>query len=123
MPAASYVPMTIPPPEHAPLFLTGPAGRIEAVLDAPETDVTAQPVLAIVCHPLPTEGGTMPVSYTHLDVYKRQVARGVADQVGAGAIHRGFGHPADGGFDLLDGGRGFAGFDDHVAARGVDFVG
>ena len=51
--------MTIPPPEHAPLFLTGPAGRIEAVLDAPETDVTAQPVLAIVCHPLPTEGGTM----------------------------------------------------------------
>jgi alpha/beta superfamily hydrolase len=42
-----------------PLFLDGPAGRIEATLDAPEPDVAPVAVLAIVCHPLPTEGGTM----------------------------------------------------------------
>ena len=33
------------------------------------------------------------------------VARRVADQVGAGTVHRRFGHPADGGFDLFDGSR------------------
>lgn len=47
------------PATAEPLFLTGPAGRIEAALDVPEADVVARPVLAIVCHPLPTEGGTM----------------------------------------------------------------
>ena len=41
------------------LIIPGPAGRIEAALDCPEGDAPAQPVLAIVCHPLPTEGGTM----------------------------------------------------------------
>ena len=46
-------------PDDAPLFLAGPAGRIEAALDAPEADVPARPLLVIVCHPLPTEGGTM----------------------------------------------------------------
>ncbi len=35
----------------------GPAGVIEAALGLP--DAPAQPVLAIVCHPLPTGGGTM----------------------------------------------------------------
>jgi alpha/beta superfamily hydrolase len=43
----------------APLSIDGPAGRIEAVLDALQTDVPARAVLAILCHPLPTEGGTM----------------------------------------------------------------
>ena len=42
-----------------PLLLAGPAGRIEAAFDAPDADVPARPLLAIVCHPLPTEGGTM----------------------------------------------------------------
>jgi alpha/beta superfamily hydrolase len=51
--------MTTPAHADTPLFLAGPAGRIEAVLDAPEPDVPARPLLAIVCHPLPTEGGTM----------------------------------------------------------------
>ena len=51
--------MTSAPADDAPLFLPGPAGRIEAALDPPEADVAARPVLAIVCHPLPTEGGTM----------------------------------------------------------------
>jgi alpha/beta superfamily hydrolase len=39
------------------LSIPGPAGRLEAALDLP--DAAARPVLAIVCHPLPTEGGTM----------------------------------------------------------------
>ena len=41
------------------LTIHGPAGRIEAAFDLPEADTTPQPVLAIVCHPLPTEGGSM----------------------------------------------------------------
>ena len=41
------------------LTILGPAGRIEAAFDLPEADTTPQPVLAIVCHPLPTEGGSM----------------------------------------------------------------
>ncbi len=41
----------------AALVIDGPAGRIEAAYDVAEA--TPQPVLAIVCHPLPTEGGTM----------------------------------------------------------------
>ena len=42
-----------------PLLLAGPTGRIEAAFDAPDADVPARPLLAIVCHPLPTEGGSM----------------------------------------------------------------
>jgi alpha/beta superfamily hydrolase len=42
-----------------PLAIAGPAGRIEAAFDLAEADATPQPVLAIVCHPLPTEGGSM----------------------------------------------------------------
>lgn len=53
------VPMSTHPDPDAPLFLDGAAGRIEAALDAPDADVAAHPVLAIVCHPLPTEGGSM----------------------------------------------------------------
>ena len=53
--------MNNPPVQPAaapePLTIAGPAGKIEAVIDPPEG--TPQPVLAIVCHPLPTEGGTM----------------------------------------------------------------
>ena len=41
------------------LVIDGPAGRIEAALDCPDDDVDGHPVLAIVCHPLPTEGGSM----------------------------------------------------------------
>jgi len=43
----------------APLFLAGPAGRIEAAFDPPGADAAALSALAILCHPLPTEGGTM----------------------------------------------------------------
>lgn len=43
----------------APITLAGPAGPIEAIIEAPEPDAAARPVVAILCHPLPTEGGTM----------------------------------------------------------------
>lgn len=51
--------MTTLPDDDALLFLVGPAGRIEAVLDAPAAEVPARALLVILCHPLPTEGGTM----------------------------------------------------------------
>lgn len=41
------------------LTLDGPAGALEVVVDAPEPDVALRPLVAIVCHPLPTEGGSM----------------------------------------------------------------
>ncbi|MBW8807329.1 alpha/beta hydrolase [Lysobacter capsici] len=39
------------------LSLPGPAGAIEMIVEAAEA--TPRPIVAIVCHPLPTEGGTM----------------------------------------------------------------
>ncbi|WP_242111799.1 alpha/beta hydrolase [Luteimonas aquatica] len=47
------------PSESATLTLPGPAGVLEVAVDWPEADATRQPLVAIVCHPLPTEGGTM----------------------------------------------------------------
>src|SRR5690554_7925736 len=41
------------------LTLPGPAGALEVAVDYPDDDVAALPLVAIVCHPLPTEGGTM----------------------------------------------------------------
>jgi alpha/beta superfamily hydrolase len=41
------------------LLIDGPAGALEVGLDEPEGDAAPLPLLAIVCHPLPTEGGTM----------------------------------------------------------------
>ncbi|MGO1541350.1 MAG: alpha/beta hydrolase [Luteimonas sp.] len=41
------------------LALPGPAGALEVAVDHPEDDVAALPLVAIICHPLPTEGGTM----------------------------------------------------------------
>src|SRR5688500_19156525 len=41
------------------VLLDGPAGRLEVALDLPEADIPSLPLLAILCHPLPTEGGTM----------------------------------------------------------------
>ena len=40
------------------LLLDGPAGALEVVVDFPEP-AEARPLGAVVCHPLPTEGGTM----------------------------------------------------------------
>ena len=58
--------MTTPafPTTAAALTLPGPAGALEVAVDPPETEVAgqpvvAQPIIAVLCHPLPTEGGTM----------------------------------------------------------------
>lgn len=54
-------PMETPafPSRSGTLGLAGPAGALELAVDLPEADVAALPLTAIVCHPLPTEGGTM----------------------------------------------------------------
>ena len=46
------------PNETSELFLAGPAGRLEALIDLPETDI-ARPATAVLCHPHPRHGGTM----------------------------------------------------------------
>ena len=46
------------PGEDTAVYLRGPAGRLEALVDVP-TEVPAQPVVAIICHPHPQHGGTM----------------------------------------------------------------
>lgn len=47
------------PTESGPLTLAGPAGALEVFVDLPEDGIAPLPLVAIVCHPLPTEGGTM----------------------------------------------------------------
>ncbi|MDQ3057429.1 MAG: alpha/beta fold hydrolase [Pseudomonadota bacterium] len=47
------------PDSDTALLIDGPVGALEAMVEPPEADVSAQPVTAILCHPLPTEGGTM----------------------------------------------------------------
>ena len=47
------------PDASGPLVLPGPAGDLEVAVDLPDADVARVPVVAVVCHPLPTEGGTM----------------------------------------------------------------
>lgn len=52
--------MTTPvfPTQSSTLQIDGPAGVLELAVDCSECE-PRQPVVAIVCHPLPTEGGTM----------------------------------------------------------------
>ena len=54
-------PMANPPFPDAsgPVTLAGPAGALELHVDLPGDDAAPLPLVAIVCHPLPTEGGTM----------------------------------------------------------------
>ncbi len=47
------------PSSDGALQLQGPAGMLEAKLEFPDADVARRGVFAIVCHPLPTDGGTM----------------------------------------------------------------
>lgn len=49
----------LPPGGDARLLLDGPAGPLEAVVDAPEAGVAPRDVVAVVCHPLSTEGGSL----------------------------------------------------------------
>ena len=41
------------------LLLPGLAGPLEVAVDLPEADVPALPLLAVLCHPLTTDGGTL----------------------------------------------------------------
>ena len=43
----------------ATLTLPGPAGDLEMIVEGPKPGTTPRPLVVIVCHPLPTEGGTM----------------------------------------------------------------
>ncbi|MDO5505207.1 MAG: alpha/beta hydrolase [Pseudoxanthomonas suwonensis] len=47
------------PDKSTTLLLPGPAGALELAVDLPDPEATGQPVVAVICHPLPTEGGTM----------------------------------------------------------------
>ncbi len=47
------------PEASGPAVLPGPVGTLETVVEFPEPEVPAVPVVGVVCHPLPTEGGTM----------------------------------------------------------------
>jgi len=42
-----------------PVVLQGPAGAIEAAIEGHDPDVPRRALVAVICHPLPTEGGTM----------------------------------------------------------------
>ena len=46
------------PDQSTTLMLDGPAGELEVAVALPEP-ADARPLVAVVCHPLPTEGGTM----------------------------------------------------------------
>ena len=47
------------PSASGPITLDGPDGALEAHVDWPEDGEPVKAITAIVCHPLPTEGGTM----------------------------------------------------------------
>ncbi|GAB6195363.1 alpha/beta hydrolase [Lysobacter xanthus] len=49
----------LPPGGVATLMLDGPAGPLEVAVDTPEAGVAPRDVVAIVCHPLSTEGGSL----------------------------------------------------------------
>lgn len=61
------------------LFLPGPAGRLEAILDAP----AAPRAVAVVCHPHPLFGGTLQTNVVH------RIARGF-EAAGAAALRFNF---------------------------------
>jgi alpha/beta superfamily hydrolase len=46
------------PIERSELFLRGPAGRLECIVDVPEAG-EARPATCVICHPHPQHGGTM----------------------------------------------------------------
>ncbi|HVK50407.1 MAG TPA: alpha/beta fold hydrolase [Pseudoxanthomonas sp.] len=51
--------MPLFPQENASLSLPGPAGDLELSVEWPEEPAHTGAFTAIICHPLPTEGGTM----------------------------------------------------------------
>src|SRR5690606_30672346 len=82
--------MTSPPfpATNQTLLLDGPAGALEVAVDLPEPE-DARALVVVICHPLPTEGGSMHNKVVTL------VARAVRE-VGAPAVRvhcRGTGQP------------------------------
>ena len=53
--------MSLPefPTQDTVLQLAGPAGALEVAVDFPALDAAQLPVVAVVCHPLSTEGGSL----------------------------------------------------------------
>jgi len=47
------------PSQSTTLAIAGPVGPLDVVVDPPKADAAAQAVIAVICHPLSTEGGTM----------------------------------------------------------------
>jgi alpha/beta superfamily hydrolase len=47
------------PTESTTLLLDGPAGALETAIDLPDADVPTVPAIAVVCHPLSTDGGSL----------------------------------------------------------------
>jgi len=47
------------PSENATLLLPGPAGALEVATEHPGLGDRKRPLIAVICHPLPTGGGTM----------------------------------------------------------------
>lgn len=47
------------PAESGTLTLAGPVGPLEVAVDLPKADVPTVPVIAVICHPLSTEGGSL----------------------------------------------------------------
>lgn len=64
MTSAPSVPEAFPD-ESSTLHLPGPVGVLEVLAEPPEPDV-ALPVVAIICHPLPTHGGTLRNKVVHM---------------------------------------------------------
>ncbi|MEE4244919.1 MAG: alpha/beta fold hydrolase [Kangiellaceae bacterium] len=56
------------------LFINGPAGKLEAILDIPNPD-QRRPIIAICCHPHPQHGGAMTNKVIYM-VARAQVALG-----------------------------------------------
>jgi len=88
------------PSENATLLLPGPAGALEVAVEHPGSGDQQRPLVAVVCHPLPTGGGTM-----HNKVVT-MLARSLRE-LGAIAVRfnfRGVGH-SQGSFDNGEGER------------------
>jgi alpha/beta superfamily hydrolase len=47
------------PTESTTLMLDGPAGALEVAVDLPDADVPAAAAIAVICHPLSTDGGSL----------------------------------------------------------------
>src|SRR3546814_11510263 len=59
-PPKSPSPNPPPPDASGPVAIAGPAGALELHVDLPDDDVPPRPLVGLVSHPPPPEGGPMP---------------------------------------------------------------